>query len=343
MDPVNVVSPNVHTEEAARATGEAALAHASASNGRKKHISILTPCYNEETNVRELYQTAKTIFAELPQYTYEHIFIDNCSHDRTVAILKEIAAEDKNIKIIVNARNFGHVRSPYHGMLQTTGDAVIGISADFQDPPALIPDFLRHWEEGYKMVLGIKESAEETRTMYLVRLFYYNLVARLSDIELVINATGFGLFDRRVVEILREINDPYPYFRGQIADIGFESYKVYYKRPTRKRGITKNNFYTLYDLAMLGITNHSKVPLRIATMAGFVMSGFGFLIALVYLILKLTFWYQFSAGTAPVLIGLFFFSSVQLFFIGVLGEYIGAIYTQVQKRPLVIEKERINF
>lgn len=338
MDDLTVAPPIPHV--AAVAAGPA---DADRNGQPQKHISILTPCYNEELNVRALYEAVKEVFAGLPQYTYEHIFIDNASRDRTVAILREIAAVDKAVKVIVNTRNFGHVRSPYHGMLQATGDAVIGISADFQDPPGLIPEFLRRWEEGYKMVLGVKESSEETRLMYLVRLSYYRLVARLSDIDLVVNATGFGLFDRRVVEILRQINDPYPYFRGQIADIGYEPYRIYYKRPTRKRGITKNNFYSLYDLAMLGITNHSKVPLRVATMAGFVMSGISLLIALGYLVAKLIFWYSFSLGTAPVLIGLFFFSSVQLFFIGILGEYIGAIHTQVQKRPLVIERERINF
>lgn len=335
MDPA-AVSPNAQAQAGA-------VAQAHATNGSKKHISILTPCYNEEENVRELYEAVKRVFASLPQYTYEHIFIDNCSRDRTVAILKEIAAQDSNLKVIVNARNFGHVRSPYHGLLQTSGDAVIGIVADFQDPPELIPQYLERWEEGYKIVLGVKAGSEETPLMYMARRTYYWLVAKLADVELVQNATGSGLFDRQVVEILRQIDDPYPYFRGLIADIGFESYKIPYLQPLRRRGITKSNFYTLYDLAMLGITNHSKVPLRVATMAGFLMSGLSLLIALGYLVAKLIFWNSFVLGTAPVLVGLFFFSSVQLFFIGILGEYIGAIHTQVQKRPLVIERERINF
>jgi glycosyltransferase involved in cell wall biosynthesis len=309
----------------------------------RKRVTILTPCFNEEDNVRPLYEAVKRVFAGLPQYTYEHLFIDNASKDRTVPILKEIAAADPNVKVIVNARNFGQVRSPYHALLQTTGDAVIGIVADFQDPPEMIVQFLAKWEEGYKIVLGVKAESEETRVFFLLRSFYYWLVAKLSDVELTRQATGFGLYDRQVVEVLRRIDDPYPYFRGLIADIGFESFKIPYKQPARKRGLTKNNFYSLYDMAMLGITNHSKVPLRVATMAGFLMSAVSLVLAVGYLVAKLVFWNWFTVGVAPILIGLFFFSSVQLFFIGIIGEYVGAIHTQVQKRPLVIERERINF
>lgn len=308
-----------------------------------KHISIITPTYNEEENVRPLYETVKKLFADLGSYSYEHIFIDNCSKDGTVAALKALAAEDRNVKVIVNARNFGHIRSPFHALLQTSGDAAIFLVADFQDPPGLIVDFLKKWEEGYKVVLGVKETADEGAIMFGLRSFYYYLVAKLADIELVRGFTGFGLYDRQVVNILRTIDDPYPYFRGLIADIGFESCKVPYRQPRRRWGITKNNFYTLYDLAMLGITNHSKVPLRLATMTGFVMSGLSLLVAFAYFLAKLLFWDWFTVGIAPLIISLFFFSSVQLFFIGIIGEYIGAIHTQVQKRPLVIEKERINF
>ena len=309
----------------------------------RKHVSVVTPCYNEEGNVRALYEAVKQVFAGLGHYTYEHIFIDNASKDATLAILKDIAREDRNVKVIANARNFGHIRSPYHGLLQATGDAVILLVADFQDPPALIADFLAKWTEGYKIVLGVKVEADESRLMYAVRSCYYGLVSRLADVELTRQFTGFGLYDRRIIEILRQIDDPYPYFRGLIADIGFESYKVPYRQPRRRRGITKNNFYTLYDLAMLGITNHSKVPLRLATMSGFLMSGLSLLAAFAYLVAKLVFWDWLTVGVAPILISLFFFSSVQLFFIGILGEYLGAIHTQVQKRPLVIEQERINF
>jgi glycosyltransferase involved in cell wall biosynthesis len=309
----------------------------------RKLISIVTPCYNEEENVAELYRQVREVIATLPQYRFEHIFIDNASRDRTVEILKGIAAADKSVRIIVNSRNFGHIRSPYHALLQAQGDAVILLVADLQDPPPMIRDFVKKWEEGYRIVLGVKTNSEETPAMFLIRKMYYNLIGRLSEITLTKNNTGFGLYDRRVMDVLRGINDPYPYFRGLISEIGFESAKIEYLQPQRKRGITKNNFYTLYDMAMLGITNHSRGPLRVATMLGFAMSALSLLVSIGYLVAKLIFWSTFTAGMAPVVIGLFFFSSVQLFFIGILGEYIGLIYTQVQKRPLVIEKERVNF
>lgn len=309
-----------------------------------KKISIVTPCYNEEDNVEELYRQVKHLFKGLEgKYQYEHIFIDNASKDRTVSILKRLAAADFNVKVIVNSRNFGHIRSPYHALLQATGDAVILLVADLQDPPEMIRDFLEKWEEGYKVVLGVKTQSEESAAMFAIRKLYYNFINKLSEIELTKNNTGFGLYDQRIVEILRKIDDPYPYFRGLISDIGFESFKIQYTQPSRKRGITKNNFYTLYDIAMLGITNHSKIPLRLAAMLGFLMSALSFLAAVVYFIAKLLFWNYFTVGMAPLIIGLFLFSSVQLFFIGIIGEYIGSIHTQVLKRPLVIEKERINF
>ena len=307
------------------------------------YITVMTACFNEQENIAEVYRQVKDVFSELPGYDYEHIFIDNSSQDRTVEILKGIAADDKNVKIIVNSRNFGHIRSPFHGMLQASGDAVISLVADLQDPPTMIPDFLEKWKEGYKIVLGVKTQSKETPAMFVIRKLYYEFISRLSEIELTKNNTGFGLYDRSVIEILREINDPYPYFRGLISDIGFPSAKLEYTQPARRRGITKNNFYTLYDMAMLGITNHSKVPLRLAAMLGFAMSGISFLAAIGYLCAKLVFWERFSFGMAPLIISLFFFSSVQLFFIGIIGEYIGAIHTQVLNRPRVIEKERINF
>lgn len=308
-----------------------------------KLISIVTPCYNEEDNVDAVYQQVKEVFSELPSYTYEHIFIDNCSKDKTVEKLREIAYEDRNVKVIVNSRNFGHIRSPYYAMLQAKGDAVISLVADLQDPPKMIKDFILKWEEGYKVVLGVKTESHESPAMFAIRKMYYNFINRVSEIELTKNNTGFGLYDKKVIEVLRDIDDPYPYFRGLISDIGFESYKIEYVQPVRKRGITKNNFYTLYDIAMLGITNHSKIPLRLAAMLGFVMSALSLLAAVGYLIAKLIFWNYFTLGMAPLVIGLFFFSSVQLFFIGIIGEYIGSIHTQVLKRPLVVEKERINF
>lgn len=308
-----------------------------------KTISILTPCYNEEENVREVYRQVREVMAALPQYEYEHLFIDNASQDHTVDILRELAAEDKRVKVIVNTRNFGHIRSPYHGLLQARGEAVIKLVADLQDPPEMIPEFLRKWEEGYKVVIAVKKESRESRLMFAVRKAYYRLVQRLSEIELVENFTGFGLYDREVIEKLREVDDPYPYFRGLICDLGYERAEIPYTQPQRARGITKNNFYTLYDMAMLGITNHSKVPLRLATMTGFAMSLLSLLVALGYLVYKLVEWKNFQLGMAPLVIGLFFFASVQLIFIGILGEYIGAIHTQVLKRPLVVEKERINF
>ncbi len=306
-------------------------------------ISIVTPCYNEEENVAEVYRQVRDVFAQIPQHNYEHVFIDNASKDRTVEILKGLAAEDANVKVIVNARNFGHIRSPFYGLLQARGEAVILLVADLQDPPIMILDFVRHWESGYKIALGIKEQAEESALMFRIRRAYYGLLTRLADIDLVKNNTGFGLYDRKVIEILRELNDPYPYLRGLISEIGFESAKIPYKQPNRRRGITKNNFYSLYDMAMLGFTSHSKVPLRLATMAGFALSALSLVIAFGYLVAKLLFWDVFVAGTAPILIGVFVFSSVQLFFIGLLGEYVLAIHTQVLRRPLVTEKVRIGF
>ena len=309
----------------------------------KKLISVMMPCYNEAENVEQAYREVRRIFEKLPQYDYEHIFIDNASTDQTVDILKRLAAEDRRLKIIVNTRNFGHIRSPYHGILQAGGAAVICLASDLQEPPSLIPEFLKWWEQGFKMVRGVKSQSEESALMFAIRKMYYNFINRVSDIKLLKNSTGFGLYDRCVIEELRKIDDPYPYFRGLVSDIGFPSHEIEYTQPMRKRGISKNNFYTLYDIAMLGITNHSKVPLRLATMLGFAMAIASFLIAMGYLLAKLIFWDQFSLGTAPLIIGLFFLGSVQLFFIGIIGEYIGAIYTQVQKRPLVVEKERINF
>ncbi len=306
-------------------------------------ISVVSPCLNEQENVGEVVRQVKAVFADLPDYTYEHIFIDNASTDDTVPILKKMAADDPNIRIIVNSRNFGHIRSPFYGLLQARGDAAVLLVSDLQDPPSMIGNFIEKWEEGFKIVLGVKTQSKESISMFFIRKMYYNFIGSLSEIRLTKNNTGFGLYDRQVIEILRAINDPYPYFRGLISDIGFQSAKIEYTQPARKRGITKNNFYTLYDMAMLGITNHSKVPLRIATMLGFALSGISLLVAFGYFIAKILFWNTFTMGIAPIVIGLFFFASVQLFFTGIIGEYIGSIHTQVLKRPLVIEKERINF
>jgi polyisoprenyl-phosphate glycosyltransferase len=307
-----------------------------------KLLSIVTPCFNEEANVEELAARIAATMASLP-YDYEHIFIDNHSTDSTVQRIKAMAAGDARIKLIVNARNFGHIRSPYHGILQSRGDACVLIAADLQDPPEMIAQFVEQWEAGFKTVLATKPESEESRLMYAVRSVYYRLITRISDVPLVRNATGAGLFDRAVIDILRTVDDPYPYFRGLVCEIGFPIARVPFKQPKRKRGITKNNFYTLYDIAMLGITNHSKVPLRLMTLGGFFLSLVSMSIALFFLVAKLLFWNSFSLGLAPILIGMFFFASVQMLFIGLLGEYIGAIYTRVRKLPLVVELERVNF
>jgi glycosyltransferase involved in cell wall biosynthesis len=310
----------------------------------KRVVTILTPCFNEEANVRELYEAVCMVMQTQPAYAYEHLFIDNASTDGTVPILRELAAADHRVKVIVNTRNFGHIRSPYHGFLQARGDAVLGVVADFQDPPELIPEFLAKWSEGYKVVIGVKAGSQESRVMGGIRRFYYWLVAKMSsDVELVQNFQGFGLYDREVVEQFRKTEEQYPYFRGLVSDFGYERAIIPYVQPGRKHGITKNNFFSLYDVAMLGITNHSKVPLRLATMAGFAISVVSLFVAFGYLVAKLLFWDTLQLGLAPLLIGIYFFGAVQLFFIGMLGEYIGAISTQVHKRPLVVEKERINF
>jgi polyisoprenyl-phosphate glycosyltransferase len=308
-----------------------------------KSISIITPCYDEEGNVEELYARVRAVMASLGRYKYEHIFIDNDSKDRTVEILKAIASTDPNVKVIVNARNVGQIRSPMHALSQAQGDAVIGIVADLQDPPELIADLIQGWEEGYSMVLCIKRTSEEHSLMFWLRKRYYALVNRLSSIETFQNFTGFGLYDRRVIELVKSFHDPYPYFRGMIAEIGLPHKEILYDQPIRKRGVTKNNFYTLYDLGMLGIINHSKVPLRMMTFTGFAGAVLSFLIAIVYLFYKLLFWRSFSVGIAPLVIGVFFVSSILLVFMGVLGEYIGAIHTQIQQRPYAVERERVNF
>ncbi|MDD5570708.1 MAG: glycosyltransferase family 2 protein [Bacteroidales bacterium] len=308
-----------------------------------KFISVVVPCYNEEENVEAMCLTIKKIFEELGNYDYENIFIDNASKDNTVNILRRMAEKDKNVKVIVNARNFGHIRSPHHGLLQSTGDGIILIPCDFQEPPEMIKDFISEWEKGYKIVVGVKKRSRESKIMFFIRKMFYNLIGRLSETGLIKNFTGFGLYDKKVIDIIREINDPYPYFRGLICEIGYEIKKIEYTQARRKRGITKNNFYTLFDMAMLGITSHSKVPLRLATIIGFLMGTLSFIMALIYLALKIFLWKDYPLGFASMIIGIFFFASIQLFFIGIIGEYIGAIYTQVMKRPLVIEKERINF
>jgi len=306
-------------------------------------ISVVTPCYNEKDNIEILYAQIAQVMSNLHDYEYEHILIDNASTDGTIAILRNLAAKDNHVKVILNNRNFGHIRSPYYGLQQAYGDAVIMLASDLQDPPFLITQFIQKWEEGYKVVLGVKTHSEETPIFFALRTLYYRTLQALSETQLVEHATGFGLYDQEVIKMLRTLVDPYPYFRGLIVELGYERALITYDQPKRKRGITKNNFYTLFDMAMLGMTNHSRVPLRLATILGFVSAFFSFLVGMFYLIYKLINWNSFVLGSAPVIIGLFFFGAIQLFFLGIVGEYIGALYTQVLNRPLVVEKERINF
>ena len=311
-----------------------------------KKISIVTGCYNEEDNVKLLYEKiSEQMLQYKNKYEWELIYIDNCSTDNTVKILKEIANVDKKVKIIVNSRNFGHIRSPHYAILNAYGDAVIFMVSDLQDPPELLPELIKKWEDGYKIVLAQKNVSEESKFMFTIRRIFYGLLRNIVDdnTEQIKQFTGFGLYDKQVVDVFRTIDDPYPYFRGLISEVGFEKAIVNFTQPTRKRGRTKNNFYTLYDMAMLGIVKHSKVPLRLATVTGFILSVISVTIALFYLIYKLIFWTSFEVGIAPLVIGLFTFASFQLFVLGLVGEYVGAIYTRVDKKPLVIEKERINF
>lgn len=310
----------------------------------KKHISVITPCYNEEGNVTLLVETIGKIFEKLPQYTYEHVLIDNCSTDKTPEILRNICATNKNVKVIFNEKNFGWIRSPFYGLIQCKGDAVIYMVSDFQEPPELIPQFLEKWEEGFKIVIGIKKQSKENPIMFTTRKFFYKLLAGASDGEPTIkNFTGFGLYDQKFISIIRDLDDQYPYLRGLVSELGFKRFEIPYKQPERFSGKSNSSFFKLYDVAMLGFTSHSKLPLRLSAFVGFFSAILSLLVALGYFIYKLIFWNYFEVGMAPMVIGVFFFSSVQLFFIGIIGEYIGAIHTQIRKRPLVIEKERLNF
>ena len=312
----------------------------------KKLISIVSSCYNEEQNVAELYERVKVQMEKFSdKYDYEQILVDNCSTDNTVNILKNIAKNDNRLKIIVNSRNFGHIRSPFWAIINGNGDAVIYMASDLQDPPELIPQFIEKWEQGYKYAFGQKTKTEESFFVKILRKSFYILINKLADdnTEMLNNCTGFGLYDKSIIDILKKTDDTYPYTRGLIRDIGFEVALIPFTQPKRKYGKTKNNFYTLYDNAMIGIVKHSKVPLRIMTFSGFILAFISMLTAFVYFIYKLLHWNTFNAGMAPVVTGLFFFSSIQLFFLGILVEYIGAIYTRIDKKPIVVEKERINF
>lgn len=310
----------------------------------KKTVSILIPCYNEEENVGPMSEAIVNLFEnELTQYNYELVFIDNDSHDRTRELLREICSKNSNIKAIFNAKNFGQFNSPYYGILQTTGDCTISMVCDFQDPIELIPKYLQEWENGYKIVIGIKTSSKESKIMYFLRSVYYKMIKKFSDVEQIEHFTGSGLYDREFVEVLRNLKDPKPFLRGIVAELGFRRKEIPYEQPQRRAGKTHNNFYTLYDAAMLSITSYTKIGLRLATFVGCGVGMISLLVALVYLILKLVMWNQFQAGMAPILIGMCFLGALQLFFIGLLGEYILSINERVMNRPLVVEEERINF
>lgn len=309
-----------------------------------KTISIVVPCYNEEENVEAMYQAIAGVFArELKQYRYEIIFIDNDSADRTRELIRSLCAKDTGVKGILNAKNFGQFNSPYYAMLQSEGDCTILMAADFQDPVDMIPRYVKEWEDGYKIVIGIKKSSKESRIMYWLRSCYYKMIKKLSDVEQIEHFTGFGLYDKTFIHVLRQLDDPTPFLRGIVAELGFRRKEIPYEQPKRRAGKTSNDFFKLYDAAMLSITSYTKVGLRVATIFGSICSFASMMVALIYLILKLVYWDRFPAGMAPLLIGMCFLGSVQIFFIGLVGEYILSINARIMKRPLVIEEERINF
>lgn len=305
-------------------------------------ISVVTPTYNEFDNIGQIYDQIKNKFKEI-NCEYEHIIIDNNSSDGTVDKIKDLAVNDKNLKIIINSKNYGHIRSPFHGLLQSNGDATILMAADFQDPIDLIEKYINEWKKGNKIILGEKIMSEENTIKFSLRKLFYNFLNYLSEFELTKNTTGSGIFDKSVIEKLRQLNDPYPYFRGLINEIGIEIKTIKFNQPQRKHGITKNNFSTLYDIAMLGIVKHSRKPLRFMVLIGFLSSAISLMVALFYFIYKLLFWNSFSLGLAPIIIGIFIVSSIQITLLGLVGEYIGIILLHQRNLPLVIEKERINF
>lgn len=309
-----------------------------------KKISIVVPCFNEEENVVPMADAIREEFKKnLSSYEYEIIFIDNDSKDNTRELIRKLCNSDKGIKGIFNAKNFGQFNSPYYGMLQSTGDATVLMAADFQDPVEMIPKYVAAWEEGYKIAIGIKKSSQENKIMYHLRSLYYKTIKKLSEVEQIEHFTGFGLYDKAFINVMRNLDDPVPFLRGIVAELGFRRKEIPYEQPQRRAGITSNNLYRLYDAAMLSITAYTKVGLRLATFAGVILSGISMIIAVIYLILKLVYWDRFPAGMAPILIGMLFLGSIQIFFIGLIGEYILTINQRVMKRPLVVEEERINF
>lgn len=310
----------------------------------KKTISVMIPCYNEEENARPIYEAVRDeILKNLPEYNYEILFIDNKSKDNTRAVIEEICKEDKNVKAIFNSKNFGQFNSPYYGILNTTGDCTVTICADFQDPVELIPVFVREWEKGYKIVIGRKTKSQENKLVYFLRGCYYKIIRKMSSVEMIEQFTGFGLYDKSFVDTMRNLNDPIPFIRGIVAELGPERKEVEYEQPKRRAGKTSNNWYSLFDAAMLSFTSYTKVGMRVAEFFGFFIAAISFLIGLGFLIAKLVCWNSFAAGYAPIIITVFFMGGIQLAFLGFIGEYILSINTRVMNRPLVIEEKRINF
>lgn len=307
-----------------------------------KKISIITPTFNEEKNIEKLCSEISKEMSKL-DYDYEHIIIDNHSNDQTISILKKIAEKDKKVKVIINTRNFGHIRSPIYGMLQATGDACILMNSDFQDPIELIPQYIREWEQGSQIILGQRSSSDENFFMNSFKDFFYKFINKISDVPLMRNTTGSGLFTKNIVDQIRKIDDPYPYFRGLLSEISSQIKLIQFHQPKRSGGETKNNFYTLYDIGVLGIVKHSKLPLRLMTFIGFFTSMISIMIATVFFFYKILFWNSFEVGVAPLVIGLFTIASIQIFLLGFIGEYVMTILTHTRKLPLVVEKERINF
>lgn len=310
----------------------------------KKKISIMVPCYNEEENVVPLSEAViATLEKDLPEYDYEILFIDNCSKDKTREKLILLCSRNKKIKAIFNTKNFGQFNSPYYGLCQTTGDCTICLCADFQDPIDMIPKFVHEWENGYKIVCGIKTSSKENKIMYFLRGVYYKAIKKMSEVEQIEQFTGFGLYDKSFIQVLRDLKDPTPFLRGIVAELGPERKEIPYEQQETRAGKTSNNWYRLYDAAMLSFTSYTKIGLRLATFIGFGLSAVSVVIAIVYFILKLLHWNDFPAGMTPILLGVFVIGSMQLFFIGLLGEYIMNMNARLMNRPLVIEQERINF
>ncbi|QWE20928.1 glycosyltransferase family 2 protein [Polynucleobacter sp. AP-Kolm-20A-A1] len=309
----------------------------------KTLISITSPCFNEGENIEELYKRVVKVMEIFPEYDFEYIFIDNASTDQTVEILRGLARKDPRIKIIVNTRNFGHIRSPYWGIISTKGSATIYLASDLQDPPELIAEFISQWQLGFKIVLAVKPVTSANPIMHYFRRIYYRLLDKISEVSITKDATGFGLYDKVVLDHIREINDPYPFLRGLICELGYKIKTVPFNQPRRLKGISKNNFYSLFDIALLGIVSHSMVPIRVASMLGFLVAFISILSAFILFLAKIFFWESFPVGYAPAGIGILLMFGILLFFIGMVGEYVGVIHNHVQRHPIVVEKERINF